>query len=170
MGPCALFVPRSKQLFLKVVSFEERNNVEGRKRNPFLLAVPDVTFDSNNPLRRKVVSWIVFSPGDYQTQICKSAELSKHDKHTGVIDFLFPELLAASNTTAFIENGIWDGNTFGIPEPGLPPCWCLGFRRIWRRLLWNSKLRSVVLRPLETRQTSQYISSCFSKLDRKSVV
>ena len=43
-------------MFLKVVSFEEHNNVEGQKRKNFLLAVPDVTFDYNNPLRKKVVS------------------------------------------------------------------------------------------------------------------
>ena len=56
IGPCALFVPRSKQLFLKVVSFEENNSVEGQKRKNFLLAVPDVTFDYTIPRKKKVVS------------------------------------------------------------------------------------------------------------------
>ena len=74
-----------------------------------------------------------FLPGGNKlAQIWKFAKLSKHDTYTGVIDSavsLFPEFLAASNTTAPIKNGIWDDNAFALPEPRLPCCCFPGFRR-----------------------------------------
>ena len=127
----------------------------------FFLRCSIAVVSNNYPLGKNAGSWIlnVFAPRGYQTQICN---LPSHPNITYKRCHWpsFSWIPRCFEHNYISKNGIWDDNTFGLPEPCLPCCCRLGFRR-WRiwRMLWNGQLRYVLLRSLETRQTSEYISS-----------